>query len=382
MKKLIKVSMFALLVVCSTGNSFGMEKENCSKKTQEVGSVASKFKFLRAFKLSENNDSSGSYNISGDGKYVVCGDDSGFVRVYDIKGKNSIEIFSHKNPNGIVRSVHLSSDGRYVVFLSDRRIVKIFNIKTKKEVFSYTYNYFTDSDDFIVEVCLSRDGEYITSCDSRGCVKVYDKKRKEEVCSYNHSCFDCYYDSVSCLCFNRNGKYVMSVTTCGEVKKLKKRKEVYSRNFKFDVYSACFSQNGKSVVFGERNGKVKICDIKNKKEIFSYGHEGCTSCKYSAYVSCLCFSPDGNFIASGGNNKIVRVYDIKNKKEVFAYNHASKVENVRFSSNDKKLISVDSSGQVSLYETSDDFRERQEFYKNKFRKKDFDERINYIVGNM
>merc|ERR1711988_1496189 len=70
-----------------------------------------------------------------------------------------------------------------------------------------------------------------------------------------------------------------------------------------DVYSVCYSPDGKTLASGSRDSTVRIWDVMSGECVHVLnGH--------SDEVDSVCYSPDGKTLASGSNNKTVRIWDV------------------------------------------------------------------------
>ena len=381
MKKLTKILCFVSLVVFSTGNSFGM-----LGKKKLVGINPGEFTWSGRFSFPQCAVNA----ISENGKYLACGCSDGFVKVYNIKNKK--KVFSYENKEmDPVRCISLSANGKYVAFIvgMDSRVlrgtkikVKVHDIEKKKEIFLYEIG----DGHMVFGICFSRDGKCIAFGTPDGNVRVYDIENKKEVCSYKSS-----GGSIYSVHFSSDGKYLASGSKNGfvTVYDMRYKKKICSYKHSSQILPYVWdskavpcvrvSSDGKFIASGGRNKRVVVYDIKKKKIVFSPLGKGS--------ISSLCFSPDGKYLISGERNlNRVNIHDIKNEKTFFLYEHDTYFINViHLTPDDKKLISVDCNGGGEIYNTSKEFRKLQKLYKqdkNKFREKDRNERINYIVENI
>ena len=67
--------------------------------------------------------------------------------------------------------------------------------------------------------------------------------------------------------------------------------------------SVAFSPNGKNLVSGGNDGKIKLWDLSTKEDI-------CTRNGHSGSVNALVFSLDGQIIISGGGDNMIKMWRI------------------------------------------------------------------------
>jgi len=79
----------------------------------------------------------------------------------------------------------------------------------------------------------------------------------------------------------------------------------YGRN----VYSVCFSPDGRYILSGANDKNIRLWDIENGKEIKQF--EGEITSVYS-----ICFSPDGRYVISGNDDNTIRLWDVKSGREI------------------------------------------------------------------
>jgi len=76
-----------------------------------------------------------------------------------------------------------------------------------------------------------------------------------------------------------------------------------------EVSAVAFSPDGSKLATASRDRTVKVWDLGNGHELFTYtGHTDA--------VRCLAFSPDGKSVASGGGEKDIKVWDAATGKDI------------------------------------------------------------------
>jgi len=310
------------------------------------------------------------------------------IIIYDIEKKQQIRSYQY---NRNEKRCVFSPSGKYVAlrskinpkriydvkkkrYLADKEKIVVYDIEKKqpfalrqaqdqgRQVCSYQH----DNDIFCV--IFSPSGRYIASGGRDNKVIVYDIEKKRKVCSYQHN------KLVLEIAFTLSGRHVASGAHDGEVivYDIEKKQQVCSYRHddrhNYEIAIVVFSSSGRYVASGADDGQVIVYDIEKKQQICSY--ESCWDIKDIAFSNC------DRYIASGGteDGKVI-VYDIKKKVKVCSYCHDDETEYIVFgnplsSLEGGRLISVDESGQVKVWQlpedsmAEEDVEERVCFIKN------------------
>jgi WD40 repeat protein len=99
------------------------------------------------------------------------------------------------------------------------------------------------------------------------------------------------------------------------------------------VRSVAFSPDGKQIVSGGGDNRVKLWDIKTEQVIHTFkGH--------SDNVNSVAFSPDGKWIVSGSKDRLLKVWNTENGEEITSLKgHSDTVRSVAFSPDGKRIVS-------------------------------------------
>ena len=305
--------------------------------------------------------------FSPDGRYVASGSNDKSIRVWEWKSaEETAGLTSHSET---VNTVCFSSDGRSVVSGSYDKSVRVWDAETLKEICKFEGHM-----NSVNSVSFSPCGKYIASGSgeytgymartkhSDKSVRVWDMREQKEIArsTRRHA-----YEYVKSVYFSPDGKYVVS----GEAQHnsvvvwdWRKENDIIKLDGHTNtVNTVCFSPDGKYIASGsgdmttgDLDFSIRIWDIVSQTEIARFdGH--------TYPVVSVCFSPDGRYVASGSGNRGIKwyhggkesilVWDLESKKEITRLDtHTSGVNDVRFSSDGKYIISGAEDGTVCVWD--------------------------------
>ncbi len=144
---------------------------------------------------------------------------------------------------------------------------------------------------------------------------------------------------------------VLSSTTFGlscaqSVAQTKPKPEVVLKGHRGAVSSVAISPDGKRIISGGEDGKVRIWDIEKRAEIQTLaGHKG--------QVLSVAFSPDGKRVASGGKDKTIIVWNTTDGSKVFTIaDLKTPVTSVLFSQSGKWIFSTSGGPVVQVWDAA------------------------------
>lgn len=116
-------------------------------------------------------------------------------------------------------------------------------------------------------------------------------------------------------------------------------------HFDQGVLSTAFSRDGKRVLAGFADGKIRAWEFPSGRELAEMrGHTG--------HVYSIIFSPDGSRIATGGNDGAIILWDAKNFEQVLVLTgHTGYVHSVAFSADGTRLASASGDGTVRVWDS-------------------------------
>jgi serine/threonine protein kinase/WD40 repeat protein len=119
------------------------------------------------------------------------------------------------------------------------------------------------------------------------------------------------------------------------------------RSFTWDtsgIQSAAFSPDGLRAASGDREGTVRLWDLRSGAEVRRLPD-------HAGIVYAVAFSPDGGKVVSGGDDNLLRLSDAATGKEIRTFvGHEKGVVRLTFSPDGKLLLSGDWGGALRLWD--------------------------------
>ncbi len=210
-----------------------------------------------------------------------------------------------------IESLAISKDGKFFASASKDNTVKIWDVAAGKDI--HTIKGHTDD---VTSVSFSADGKQIVTTSMDKTVRVWDIAGAKEIASF---------------------KIERMVEKKDPKGKVSQEKEIGR-----DFTHALFTNDGKKVIAGNREGVIKIYDVEGKKEVQELkAHEG---------VLALALSPDGSKFATGGYDWTIKIWDTATGKELRTIKaHEGNVLTLSFSPNNLWLASGGIDGVVKIW---------------------------------
>lgn len=296
-----------------------------------------------------HDDTVNSIAFHPNGEYIISGSSDGTARVWQIAGGNEIARVTHDEN---VSTVAFSRNGDLIV---SGGVFTLYVWKTSRagEVARTTYDLYASAATF------SPDGNYVISCGceeldneedrycSKGTVRMWESISSVEVARLVYG--DRMLTSVS---ISPDGKYITTsddtISQVWDVINGTRTEYPAQKRGNDDTLSVAASPDGKYVVWGGRDGSVRVWSSGTGSEVVRMVHQG----GVFAGVNSVSFSPDGQFVASGSDDGTARIWELASGKEVARMTHDGSVSVIAFSSTGKYVISGSDDGTARVWELS------------------------------
>jgi len=249
-------------------------------------------------------------NVSPDTSCIIFGSRDGCVRVWDVQSGK--EVMTLRPANDLVSSlvgVGFLSHGTCIYAGTSCGNIWIWDVRTGKEVLKL--NCFQDG--LISSLCFSPAGNFIASRSSllhwqHGCV-IHCWNASDMV----KTLYQLYsYNTIASICFSPDESQAAATKDDSIVilNAMDKWQIIQTISLRFDVTSICvtsicFSLDGRHMVSGWSDSKVRIWDVRTGKA-FMKPLEG-----HTAPIRSVSVSADGSRILSGSDDKTIRVWDVE-----------------------------------------------------------------------
>ena len=233
-----------------------------------------------------------------DGKRILTGSTSNTARLWDMEG-NELLSFQTAEP---VSSVAFSPDGKMILTGSIHKIARLWDLEGNElKNFQHTKS--------VVVVAFSPDGKLLLTGGGDSIIRLWDFEGNE-IKNFRASA-----NFINAVTFSPDGKTIL-VGSSYELAKLwdlegnelqsfqgymvPKENSTFWNNQVFSKIAVAFSHNGKIILTGAEDGKVKLWDLE--------GNELKNFQGASAAITSLAFSPDDKTILVGSKDKTARLW--------------------------------------------------------------------------
>ncbi len=302
--------------------------------------------------------------FSPDGDKILFAIDDGTLQLWNIRKRK--EVATLKSLHNSIKACAFSPDGKKIVTFGDKKKLELLDAKKLKRIKTF------EIEGMDLNSCnFSPDSKKIVACGSN--IKVWKLNSGKEIANLGG-----HTGTIIACCFSHNGMKMISACSNDNSIKLwdieSSEKEGYLKDFPYRVQTCNFSPDGDYIisgvfrlhklmnartlevlatfkdsgwgyqsVFSPDGTRIIIVSYKKLKlRRIPSGKRIKTLRGHSKSISAYCFSPCGMLIASGSEDGIIRIWDgIEGKKLTILNGHSQKIINCAFSSDSKKLASID-----------------------------------------
>ena len=256
------------------------------------------------FELHHLGDNQRAVDFSPNGKYIVTGDDKGYVSIWDVSSGRELRQTEH---SGTVYGVAFSPDGEYFA-TADSDYVNLLRVDNgkliwQKYVLLPAILGFHKGDHY--GVSFSPDGKYLATGNVKGIVvnrvvgasKLWGKSRSSS------GFWGSRQASFYAVSYSPDGKYLATGDSFGAAILWDARNGeiIHLIEHADNVWAVDFRADGKYLVTGDNAGNVSVCEISSGQILQEFPHD-------DGWVGAVAFSPDGKYFAVGHVNKRITFY--------------------------------------------------------------------------
>ena len=350
MKKFLPILITLLLTACTAGNKVdpGLPElpaaDDAATEAQEIPKTSPALDVIVFLQVSGMVNSA---VFSPDGRYVLTGDESGEVKIWEADTGEHIRTFSGNTE--ILHDVSISPDGKYFVTGSNGKKVNIWNIET-----GILERSLKIPDSEVYAVAFSPDSRLVAAGGRLPKIRIWETETGNELKSLSG-----HYGSVYALKFNPEGRYLASAS--GDKTIIMWDLEAGSTvnmnllyRHEAAVSSLTFSTDGNFLYSGSRDHMIVIWENIGREEYYMRntftGHRGA--------VNSVAVNSDDTWIVSGSGDGTVRRWIIDTgEDEILATDTAIRdiamngIRSVAISPDDSSIIASTDYGQIFMWET-------------------------------
>lgn len=239
----------------------------------------------------------GAVAVSPDGKLIASGGADGAIKLWETdSGRELVALERHTD---VICGLSFSPDGARLASASDDGTVKVWDTASGSELATLQGH-----EDEVWCVAFSPDGKWLASGGKDRTVRIWDPSDLVMRVAIKGFGAD-----VTCLAFSSAGKLAVGFGKLGDfgqlaVVEVGSWQQLHTISAHADrVQAVAFSPDGRMMVSGAFNGRVRLWDVADGQELHRIkGY-------HTGAVFSVAFSPDGERVASGGEDHTIRIWD-------------------------------------------------------------------------
>jgi WD40 repeat protein len=292
----------------------------CFSPTGEAIATASSDKTAKLWDLNGNclvtftghNKWVNSVCFSPTGEVIATASSDGTVKLWDLQDKCLVTFIGDNNDS--VRSVCFSPTGDAIATASEDETAKLWNLQGNCLVTFTGHNFWVNS------VTFSPTGDAIATASFDSTAKLWDLKGNCLVTFTGHNYW------VNSVSFSPNGDTIATASSDKTAKlwDLKGNCLVTFTGHNDWVKSVCFSPTGDTIATASHDGTAKLWDLQGNLLADFSGYKGnllkgeADFVELKSPINSVCFSRDGKFLITGSEDGKVRFWPVETLDELLA----------------------------------------------------------------
>ena len=249
--------------------------------------------------------------FSSDGEFIATASDDNTAKLWNLQGEELITFRGHSYG---VRAVAFSPGGEFLATASGDHTAKLWNLQGEELITFTGHSY------LLKAVAFSPDGEYLATASCDKTAKLWNLQGEALITFTGHS------DLVWGVAFSPGGEYLATASWDNTAKlwNLQGEELITFTGHSDSVKGVAFSPDGKYLATASGDNTVKVWDLQGNLLADFRGYKGNLLqgepdfIELETPVYCVCFSPDGKQIVAGYNDGKVRFWRFESLAELIA----------------------------------------------------------------
>jgi WD40 repeat protein len=252
-----------------------------------------------------------SITFSPNGDAIATASDDKTTKLWDLQGNCLVTFIGH---NDSVWSISFSPNGNVIATASSDKTAKLWDLQGKCLV------TFTGHNHWVTSVCFSPTGDAIATASHDKTAKLWDLQGNCLVTVTGHE------GSVNSVSFSPNGNAIATASSDKTAKLWDLQGEclVTFTGHNDLVRSVSFSPTGDTIATASQDGTAKLWDLQGNLLADFSGYKGnllkgeTDFVELKSQIYSICFSRDGKFLITGSQDGKVRFWPIESLDELLA----------------------------------------------------------------
>jgi WD40 repeat protein/tetratricopeptide (TPR) repeat protein len=285
------------------------------------------------------------YSFSSDGRWVLCASEDKMLRLWDVASGVMVRIFAGHTAE--VNGCAFSPDGRYALSASSDRTLRLWDVASGE-----TVRIFKGHTGKVAGCAFSPDGQQALSIGYE--MRLWDVAKGKTIYTFE----DIYSSSGNGCTFSPDGRKALSfgrtdprsddshmlwdVANGVMIRRFEiKPVLIWSYISSGDTSGGTFSPDGRRVLFGSKDGTLRLLDVASGAEVRVFNNN-------DTHSKRCAFSPDGRQVLSAGRDLLL--WDVANGSVVRSFKgHTDEINSCTFSSDGRYVLSASDDGTLRLW---------------------------------